>query len=166
MRGVDVLVSVPGILLLLVLVTGAGSSYAVIVLGVVLVLFPGVARIVRSATQEVAVRGYVETAVARGESTSYILFREILPNIVPVIVADLGTRFSVVIIFIASLNFLSLGLKPPTADWGLMVSENRDIITLNFWAVLAAALALAVLTIAVNLVGDAYGRSLGQPGRR
>jgi peptide/nickel transport system permease protein len=167
MRGVDLLLSVPALLLLLVLVTGAGSSIPVLILGVVLVLSPGVVRLVRTATLEVSVRGYVEAAVARGESTRAILFGEILPNIVRPVVADLGIRYGYSIILIASLNYLNLGIRPPTADWGLMTSENREVITTNPLAVLVPALLLGLLTVSVNLIGDAYARTLGRSeGRR
>ena len=127
-----------------------------------LVLFPGVARIVRTATLEASTRGYVEAAVARGERMVSVLRREILPNITSSVVADLGIRFSWSIILIASVNYLGLGLRPPTADWGLMISENREIISTNPLAVVAPAVILAVLIIAVNLVGDAYVRRLGR----
>jgi len=127
-----------------------------------LVLFPGVARIVRTATAEVATKAYVEAAVASGERAIAIIRREILPNVMPPIVADLGIRFSWSIILIASVNYLGLGLQPPTADWGLMVSENRGIISTNALAVIAPALMLALLIVAVNLVGDAYVRQLGR----
>ena len=76
------------------------------------------------------------------------------------LVADVGIRFAWSIILIASVNFLGLGLQPPTADWGLMISENRVIIPTNPWGVLAPALVLAFLIIGVNLVGDAYVRQL------
>ena len=165
MRFVDLILSFPALLLLLVLVTGAGSGKLVLILGVALVMFPGVARVVRTATLEVSVRGYVEAAVARGERTWSILTREIFPNIIVYVVADFGIRFSYSIILIASLNFLGLGLQPPQADWGLMISENRQILSLNIWGLLAPAIMLGLLTISVNLVGDSYSRSLGQAGK-
>jgi len=162
MRGADVLLALPGLLVLLLLVAGLGSHVWVLLLGVMLVQLPGIARVMRTATLEVSTRGYVEAAVARGERMSALLRREIMPNITPVLLADLGIRFGVSIVFIASMNFLSLGLTPPKADWGLMISENRDYISLNVWAVLAPAVMLALLTIAVNLTADAYVRSLGR----
>lgn len=164
MRTVDLVLSLPALLLLLVLLTGLGTSEWVMVLGVALVLFPGVSRIVYTATLEVSVRGYVEAAVARGERTPAILRQEILPNITSPIMADVGIRFAGAIIFIASINFLGLGLRPPATDWGLMVSENRQIITSNIWAVLASALLIALLTIAVNLIADSYARTRGAAG--
>jgi len=164
MRTMDVLLSIPALLVMLLLATGLGNSPAVLILGAILVLAPGVARIVRAATQEVAGRGYVEAAVARGERTSAVLRREILPNIVPPIIADLGIRFSWSIILIASVNFLGLGIRPPTPDWGVMISENRVIIPTNPMAVVAPSLMLAVLVIAVNLLGDGLVRRFGRRG--
>lgn len=166
MRTVDVFLSIPALLVMLLLVTGLGSSRAVLIVGVAVVLFPGVARIVRTATLEVSTRGYVEAAAARGEAPTAVMRREILPNIMAPLMADLGVRFSWTIILIASVNFLGLGLAPPTADWGLMISENRVIIPSNPWAVVAPALMLAVLIVAVNLIGDAYVRQLGRSGGR
>jgi peptide/nickel transport system permease protein len=162
MRMVDFVLAFPALLLLLLLLTGLGTSEWVTVLGVAIVLFPGVSRIVRTATMEVSVRGYVEAAVARGERTPAILRQEILPNIVSPIMADVGIRFAGAIIFIASVNFLGLGLRPPASDWGLMVSENRQVINSNIWAVLAPALLIGLLTIAVNLIADAYARTRGK----
>jgi ABC-type dipeptide/oligopeptide/nickel transport system permease subunit len=88
--------------------------------------------------------------------------REVLPNIAPAIIADVGVRFSAVIILAASVNFLGLGAKPPAANWGLMIAENLQIVSSNIWSVLAPAIMLALLTISVNLIGDAYVRSLGR----
>jgi peptide/nickel transport system permease protein len=161
MRAADVMLSFPALLFLLVLVTGAGTSKSVLVLGVALVQMPLIARIVRAATLEQSVRGFVEAAVARGERTHAILRREILPNIAGPIAADVGLRFTYAIILVASVNFLGLGLQPPDADWGLMVSENRSGLNLNPLAVLAPATMIALLTIAVNMVGDAVARQQG-----
>ncbi|HUG66096.1 MAG TPA: ABC transporter permease [Gaiellaceae bacterium] len=161
MRSADVLLSLPALLFLLVLVTGLGSSRTVLVVGVALIQLPLVARIIRSATQAQSVRGFVEAAAARGERTSTILGRELLPNIVPTIAADIGLRLTYAIILVASVNFLGLGLQPPDADWGLMVSENRSGLNLSPLAVLGPATMIALLTIAVNMVGDAVARQQG-----
>jgi peptide/nickel transport system permease protein len=161
MRTADVMLSFPALLFLLVLVTGAGTGEAVLVIGVALVQMPLVARIVRAATLEQSVRGFVEAAVARGERTVAILGREVLPNILPALMADVGLRFTYSIILVASVNFLGLGLAPPAADWALIISENRTGLTLNPWVILAPAALIALLTIGVSLVGDAVARSLG-----
>ena len=164
MRSTDVFLSVPALLVMLLAVTGLGSGSVVLVVAAALVLFPGVARIVRSATLEVSGRGYVEAAVARGEPTSAVIRREILPNILSPIIADLGLRFSWAIILIASVNFLGLGIAPPTPDWGVMISENRVVIPTNPMAVVAPAVVLALLIIAVNLIGDGLVRKINRSG--
>ena len=162
MRSADVLLSFPALLFLLVLITGAGTSDVTLVLGVAVIQMPQITRIIRSATLAQSTRGFVEAAVARGEKTTAILRRELLPNIVGPISADLGLRFTYSIILVASVNFFGLGLQPPSADWALMISENRSGLTLNPYAVLAPAVMIAILTIAVNMVGDAVARSQEQ----
>jgi peptide/nickel transport system permease protein len=164
MRIVDIFIVFPPLLLLLVLISGAGQTFRLLVVGIVLVLFPGVARIVRTSTLEISTTGYVEAAVGRGETSRSIMRREILPNIAPVILADLGVRFSSAIILAASINFLGLGEQPPATNWGLMIAENRQIISTNIWSVLVPACLLALLTISVNLLGDVYSRSIGRSG--
>jgi peptide/nickel transport system permease protein len=162
MRAVDVILAFPALLFLLVLATGAPHSEAALVLGVATVHLPGIARIVRTATLEVSVKGYVEAAVIRGERTASVLWHEVMPNIMSPVLADVGLRFSGSILLIASVNFLGLGLKPPAADWALMISENRVGITLQPWVILVPALLLAALTISVNLIADAIAQSMGR----
>ena len=106
-------------------------------------------------------RGYIEAAIARGERTTRILFREITPNISATIVADGGTRLTVSILSIAALTFLGVGLQPPAANWALMMTENRPGLTYQPWAVIAPALMLAALSLGVNLLADAFARSMG-----
>ena len=85
-----------------------------------------------------------------------------MPNILGPVLVDFGLRFTYSILIIASVNFLGLGLQPPSSDWALMISENRQYISLNPWAVLAPAAMIALLTIGINLMGDAIARSLGR----
>lgn len=160
MRCLDLLIVFPPLLLLLVLVAGAGTNVTVLIAGVVLVAFPGAARLVRASTQEVATAGYVEAAQSRGEGAVAIGVREVLPNIVPALLADAGVRFLSSIFLIAGLNFLGVGAQPPAADWSLMIAENRQLLQINPLAVLAPALLLAMLTISTNLVADAYVHTL------
>ena len=161
MRAMDVILAFPALLFLLVIATGAGHSKVALILGVATVHLPGIARIVRAATLEVSVRSYVEAAIVRGERTSSLLSREILPNALGPVFADAGIRLTGSILLIASVNFLGLGLQPPAADWALMISENRGGITLQPWVIAVPALLLAALTISVNLVADAIARSMG-----
>ena len=162
MRTVDVMLAFPPLLFLLVLIAGTGQSRTVMVIGVAIILAPGISRIVRTATQEVAVRGYVEAAVARGERPPAVLLREVVPNILAPVLVDVGLRFTFSILIVASVNFLGLGLQPPSSNWAVMISENRQYISLNWLSVVAPAAMIAILTIGVNLTGDAIARSLGR----
>ncbi len=162
MRAVDVMLAFPPLLFLLVLIAGAGSSVGVLVLGVAIIQAPAISRIVRTATLEVSVRGYVEAAIARGERAAGVISREVLPNILSPVLVDAGLRFTYSILIIASVNFLGLGLQPPNSDWARMIGENRAYISLNSLAVVAPAAMIAILTIGVNLTGDAIARSLGR----
>lgn len=161
MRAMDVLLAFPPILFLLVLTAGAGHSRLALVLGVAAIHVGGVSRIVRAATLDVSVRNYVEAAVARGQRTLSILWREILPNILAPLLADAGVRFTGSVLLLASINFLGLGLQPPVADWALMISENRSGITLQPWVIAVPAILIALVTVAINLVADVVARSFG-----
>jgi ABC-type dipeptide/oligopeptide/nickel transport system permease subunit len=162
MRTVDVMLAFPPLLFLLVLIAGAGQSRAVLILGVAIIQAPSISRIVRTATLEVSVRAYVEAALARGENGVTIVLREVFPNILAPVMVDAGLRFTYSILIIASVNYLGLGLQPPNPDWALMISENRTYIGLNALSVVAPAAMIALLTIGVNLTGDALARGLGR----
>ena len=162
MRSVDVMLAFPPLLFLLVLISGAGTGVQVLVIGVAVIQAPGISRIVRTATLEVSTRGYVEAAIARGERSYAVIVREVLPNIMAPVLVDSGLRFTYSILIIASVNFLGLGLQPPASDWALMISDNRQYIAIQAWAVLAPAAMIALLTIGINLTGDAIARSLGR----
>jgi peptide/nickel transport system permease protein len=97
---------------------------------------------------------YVTVARTRGEGRLYIMLNEILPNIVGPMAADLGLRFVYVVLLLASLSFLGLGVQPPAADWGSLVRENIGALAEGGAAVIAPSLAIASLTIAVNLLID------------
>jgi peptide/nickel transport system permease protein len=161
MRVVDVFLAFPPLLLLLLLVGGLGQHIWVLIVAVVFALAPSIARVTRTATQSVSKQSYVEAAQARGDSTLVIWRRDILPNIMHTLLADFGIRFAVSILLVASLNYLGLGLTPPAADWGLMTSENQATFILNPAAVIAPAVMLALLTISINLIADAYIRVVG-----
>ena len=158
MRAVDVLLAFPSLVFLLLLAAAFGRGIGPVVWATALIQATAIARIIRTAALEQSVRGFVEAAVARGDSTRSVLFREILPNIYGTIAADVGLRFTWSVLLIASVNFLGLGMQPPDADWGLMISENRGGINLNAWAVLAPAAALGTLTVAITMVTDALER--------
>ena len=158
MRAVDVLLSFPGLILLLLIITALGTGKVPLVIGATIIQIPSIARIMRTAALQQSVRGFVEAAVARGERFVTILVREILPNIGGTIAADIGLRLTYSILIVASVNFLGLGVQPPAADWGLMVAENRPGFALNPLSVLVPAVLIALLTISLNLVADAVVR--------
>lgn len=161
MRVVDVLLAFPPLLFLLVVATGTTENIWALVISVGIILSPGLTRIIRAAVLDVSQRSYVEAALARGEGTPRILRREILPNVLGVLLADVGLRLTYAVLLIAAMNFLGLGLQPPKADWALMISENRIAIGLQPWAVFVPAALIACLTISINLVADGIARSLG-----
>ena len=117
-------------------------------------------RLARAVALNVVVMDYIEVARLRGEGLGYIMRREILPNIMPPLVAEFGLRFCFVFLTIASLSFLGVGIQPPTADWGTMVRENASLIQFAEYDMTAAitpllpAAAIALLTVAVNFVVD------------
>jgi len=154
MRSVDVLLSFPALVFILLVSTAAGQGIIPVMVATAIIQAPAIARIVRTATLEQSVRGFVEAAVARGESAISVLRREILPNIARPLSADVGLRFTWSVLLIASVNFLGLGLQPPAADWGLMVSENWGGIGANPAAVLVPAALLGLLCGAINLLSD------------
>lgn len=132
---VDLVISIPPIVVVLLLVAGAGSGLAITTLAIAGVNAPRVVRIVR---------------------------RDILPNILTPILADFGIRLSGAVILFASLSYLGLGQAPPASDWGLMISENQAGLLVQPWVIVAPALAIALLTVSVNLVSDSIGRSVGR----
>jgi peptide/nickel transport system permease protein len=162
MRATDVPLVIPGMLILLVVISGMGTGLVSLIVGVSLVQAPGVARFTRSVMLPATTKGYVEAAQLRGERTLAVIVREILPNISGPILTDIGTRFTFSVLLVAAANYLSLGVQPPTADWAVMVSENRNALALNPWALLAPAIMIALLTVGINVVADGLGRSRGR----
>lgn len=158
----DVVLSIPPIVVALALVAGLGQGVVVVGGAVAAVVTPGITRVVRSVVIEISETVYVEAAVARGERTVSILLREIVPNLRTVVAADFGVRLSWVIILYASLSFLGLSQSPPAADWGLMISENREGILVSLWPVIVPAVAISLLAIGVTLVAESVARSFGR----
>lgn len=157
-RVVDVLLSLPPLLMILIVVSTAGSSDTVLILAVAVVFAPRVARVLRGATRGPAVRDYVLAAQARGEKTPRIVLREILPNIYPTFFVEFASRLSYAIIFIATLNFLGLGLQPPSSNWAVMVADSRNTVTTAPLATLVPAIAIGLLSVAIGLIADAVTR--------
>jgi peptide/nickel transport system permease protein len=153
-RALDTVISIPSKMLALVIVAAFGSSIVLLVVTAAIVYTPGAYRIARALAVNINAMDYVTVARTRGEGRAYIMLREILPNIAGPLLADLGLRFVYVVLLLASLSFLGLGVQPPVADWGSLVRENIGALPMGGVSVIAPALAIASLTIAVNLVID------------
>ena len=154
----DAVLSFPNIMLGLIVIAAFSSSIPLLIGLAGLIYAASVFRIARALGQDIMVQDFVEAARARGEGLWWIITKEILPNAAMPLATDFGLRFVFVILFISSLSFLGLGVQPPTADWGSMVRENMVGLGNGFGggaiASLAPALAIASLTIAINLIVD------------
>jgi peptide/nickel transport system permease protein len=163
MRLLDVLLSFPSLLLALVLLSTVGPSNLNIVFVVAILYIPMVARVVRSMVLDLKNKEFVEAARVRGETRSYVLFREILPNSLPPLLVEASMRFSYSIFLVASLGFLGLGVQPPSPDWGLQINQARAFFAIAPWVLLFPAITIAVLVIATNLMSDGL-RQVMLPG--
>lgn len=153
-RLVDVLMAIPQLIFALVLLSIVGPSLINLVLIIAVLDSTRVFRLSRAVSMNVVVLDFVEAARLQGEGLRWIMTREILPNIMPPLVAEFGLRFCFVFLTISALSFLGLGIQPPTADWGSMVRENATLINYDDITPLLPAGAIALLTVAVNFVVD------------
>lgn len=158
MRSADVILAFPSVVLALLLVSVIGPKVWLIVLAVGVSHAPQVARVLRSATLDVAERDFVKAAPLDGASSAAVMGREILPNLVSPLMVEAGLRLTYSIIIIAGLSFLGFGLAPPSPNWGQMINENRVGIQANPWATLSPVTVIALLTIGVNMFTDAVAR--------
>ena len=163
MRAFDSLLAMPALLLALLLLGTAGPSRQTILIVIVVVYTPIVARVVRSVVLGVKPKGFVEAARLQGESLARILFREILPSVLPALAVEAALRFSYAIFLVASLGFLGVGVQPPSPDWGLMVNEARGYVSQTPWAMYYPAGAIAIIVVGVNLMADGLKRVLQVP---
>lgn len=154
MRLTDIVMSFPALLLAMLVVAALGSNEINAVLSIGIVFIPKVARVVRSATLGLRNVQFVEAAEVRGESNSYIIFREILPNVWPPVIVETCIRLSYAVLLVVSLSYLGLGAQPPAPDWGLMIAKERAFLVSAPWVVFAPAGAIVLLIISVNLLGD------------
>jgi len=153
-RFVDVLMAVPSLIFTLLLLAIFGTSITSMVLIIAGVEATRIFRLARALALGIGVLDYVDAARLRGEGIAWLVLREILPNAVAPMLAELGLRFCFVFLFIAGLSFLGLGIQPPLADWGSMVRENAVLISYGDITPLLPAGAIALLTVAVNFVID------------
>ncbi len=160
-RLIDILISLPPLLVVLVVIAAFGSSTPVIVISAALVYSPRVARVLRGAAQDVATREYIQAAQARGERPLRIVLRELMPNIAPTVLVEFAVRLTYVIIFVTTLNFLGLGVQPPSPNWGRMLFDSRATIITDPIVTIAPTVAIALLAIGIGLVADAATQKLG-----
>ena len=158
-RLLDALTCIPSKIFALVMVAGFGSSVPLLMLTAALTYLPGAYRIARSLAVNLNVMEYVDVARARGEGRAHIACFEILPNMIHPMLADFGLRFVFVVLLLSGLSFLGLGVQPPAADLGSLVRENISGLAEGSLAIMMPALAIATLTIGVNLLIDSL------PGR-
>ena len=175
MRVMDGMMAFPALLLALLMLTTLGARDApfrwlepywqgsLIVVTIGLVFAPSAARVMRSVSLQAKNLEFVMSARLRGESTTYIIYREILPHALPVIGVEFAVRLSYSILLVSSLGFLGLGVQPPSPDWGLMIAEGRQFIGFAPWTTLAPAGAVATLVVGVNLLTDGIKHARGMP---
>ncbi|MBG6120354.1 MULTISPECIES: ABC transporter permease [unclassified Sphingobium] len=158
-RFMDMLISIPSKIFSLVLVAAFGSSLGLLLLIAAFTYIPGNYRIARALAVNLAQMDYVQVAKARGERRFYIAIAEILPNMIHPLLADFGLRFVFIVLLLSGLSFLGLGVQPPDADLGSLVRENISGLGEGALAIIAPAVAIATLTVGVNLLIDAIGFS-------
>lgn len=154
MRAVDVLISVPPILLGLLVLAVTDPALWKTIVAVGLVYVPIMIRIIRAVGLGLLAEDFVQAARARGESAAWILAAEILPNAWPPIIVETALRITFAILLGSALSFLGLGAQPPASEWGLMIAEARPFISEAPWIGLAPGICLCILLIAVNLLGE------------
>ncbi len=165
-RFLEALISIPFLVLALIAIAAAGAELSgnpvLIVLVVALVYAPRIARMARSVAVDIATRDHVTVARLRGESAWSVMRRELLPNATSVLLVEFALRAGYAPVLIGSLGFLGFGLRPPTPEWGLMISENRALIMITPITVLGPGLALASLVVGLNLFTEGLARILGR----
>ncbi len=170
MRIFETIISIPLLVLALLAMAAAGpelSGNSWLLIGVVVLVYaPRIARMARTVAIELVTRDFVAVARARGESVWSITRRELAPNATGVLLVEFGVRAGYAPILISSLGFLGFGARPPSSQWGLMISENRDAIVTAPVTVLAPSMALALLVISLNLFTDGLARYLGRSAVR
>ena len=165
MRSVDVLLGIPQLVFVLMLLSVIGAKTWLVILAVGLSQAPQVARVLRAAAQDVSERDYVKAVAAWGVPPRTVIRRHVVPSLISPLMVESALRLSFSIILVAGLAFLGLGVQAPTADWGLMINENRVGIASNPWGVLAPSILLAALAVGTNMFSDAVARANRAGGR-
>lgn len=155
-RIIDIKISIPSKLLALIIIAAFGASIPVLILTAGVGYLAGAYRIARALAVNVQAMDYVQAARARGEGLFYITLFEMLPNMFRPVLADFGLRFVFIVLMLSGMSFLGLGVQPPEADWGSLVRENIIGLSEGAPAVIIPAIAIATLTIGVNMAIDSF----------
>ncbi|AOB27250.1 MULTISPECIES: ABC transporter permease [Bordetella] len=166
MRAVDIVISVPPVMLGLLILASTDPSLWKAALAVGIIYTPIMIRLARGMTLSLANEEFITAARARGEGLAWILLREILPNALPPLVVEASLRVSFAILLGAVFSFLGLGTQPPSSDWGLMVAEARPYLERAPWVALSPGLAICLTVIAVNLMGEGLRKRLDARGEQ
>src|SRR5262245_21941931 len=168
-RFLEALISIPFLVLALIAIVAVGPAYSgnpvLLALVIALIYTPRIARMARAAAIEIVTRDYVTVAKLRGESAWSVVRRELLPNATSVLLVEFALRAGYAPVLIGSLGFLGFGVRPPTPEWGLVMSENRSLITFSPITVLGPGLMLASLVVGINLSTEGLARILGRTVR-
>jgi peptide/nickel transport system permease protein len=159
MRLLDIILAFPQVVLALLFITIIGPQPWLLILVVALAHLPQSARVIKAAATDVVERDFVRAAEIIGVPWRHILARELLPNVSGQVLVELGLRLTYSIAIVAALSFLGFGQQPPNPDWGLMISENKIALIFQPWGTLLPVIAIALLTVGVNLVADGIGRA-------
>lgn len=166
MRAMDVILSVPSLLLAIVIVAIIGPSLANTIVAITVVYLPNYVRLVRASALSEKSRDYVTAARVAGAGTLYIMFRTVLPNCMAPIIVQAALTISNAILEAAALGFLGLGAQPPSPEWGAMLASAREFLQSSSWIVTEPGLAILVTVLAINLVGDGLRDALDPKMRR
>jgi peptide/nickel transport system permease protein len=166
MRLVEAVLSIPFLILALLAVSMAGPEYSgspvLVALVVGLIYTPRIARMARAAALDIVTRDYITAARLRGEATFSVVRREMLPNATGVLLVEFAVRAGYAPVIIGTLGFLGFGMRPPTPEWGLMIAEYRNLLTIQPWAVFGPGLMLSSLVIGLNFFTEGLARVLGR----
>jgi len=168
-RILEAMISIPFLVLALIAIVAAGPAFSgnpiLLVLVIALIYAPRIARMARAAALDIVTRDFVTVAKLRGESAWSVMRRELLPNATSVLLVEFALRAGYAPVLIGSLGFLGFGVRPPTPEWGLIMSENRSLITFSPITVIGPGLMLASLVVGLNLFTEGLARILGRTVR-
>ena len=166
MRTNDAVLAIPGLLLALLVANALGKGSFNAMLAIAVAFAPGMARVTRSVALTVRRQDYVSAAIARGEGVSWIVLREMMPNVAAPVVIETTIRVAFAVMLFATLSFLGLGAQSPASEWGLMVAQARAYLHQAPWMIVVPGIAIALSAIGFNLLGDGLRDALNPRDER